>query len=162
MYTDNRTFILYSGPAFPAMARVFGGHSRVIRALSTHISHNGRCRSEAYMKALAAEHGAGPVQVITKAAELPQIDRNDDVVLLWADANGVGCRAVERRLLRMGARVFVVNGRRRSFELTPQRWWAIQCCRVLEKYLIGEVIFIIGFVLVTPWLIGWDWVHGRK
>ena len=162
MSSNQRVFFSYSGSSYPGLARLLGAESRLIRALSTHISHNGRCRSQEYMRALATEHGAVAVQEIKGPKELPSIEAGSEVVLLWADANGVGCRPVERRLMRAGARVSVLTGRRRMFELSPRRWRALQYRRVLEKYLVAEALFTAAFFLVTPWLIAWDWARGRK
>lgn len=64
--------------------------------------------------------------------------------------------------MRSGARLFVLNGRGRSFELTGSRWRGVQWRRFLQKYLIGEILFVIGFGAITPWMIVWDWLHGRK
>ena len=162
MGSDDRIFIQYSGPAYPCLAKLFGSRRRLINALATHISHNGQRRTQDYMEALASHHGAGAIRSVSGIAELPPIGSGTDVVLLWADANGLGWRPLERKLLRSGARVSVLTGRGRLFELTPRRWRAFQYRRVLEKYLVGEVLFTIVFFLITPWLVAWDWMHGRR
>jgi hypothetical protein len=162
MRSSDRIFIQYTGSAYPGLTRLFGSRSRLINALSAHISHNGRCRSEEYMRARAACQGAITICAVTRLAELPPIGPGAEVVLLWADANGVGWRPVERKLMRSGARISVLTGRGRSFELTPRRWRMVQYRRLLEKYLVGEVLFTIVFFAMTPWLTGWDWIHGER
>jgi len=160
--SNDTIFIQYNGPVYPGLAKVMGSHNRLIAALSTHIAQNGRCRTIEYMNALASEHGAREVRMVTQASELPRIRNGAEVVLLWADANGIGCSPLERQLKRQGARILVLNGRRRFFELTPRRRRLLQCRRALEKFLLGEVLFTIVFFLVTPGLLAWDALRGRR
>jgi hypothetical protein len=160
--SSDAVFIQYCGPVYPGLARVLGSRNRLIAALSTHIAHNGRCRITEYMNALAAEHGAREVRGVTRASELPSVTAGAEVVLLWTDANGIGCSPLERALYRSGARIWVLNGRRRLFELTPGRRRLLQCRRALEKYMLGEALFTIVFFLITPGLVAWDAVRGRR
>jgi hypothetical protein len=160
--SSDAVFIQYNGPVYPGLARVLGSRNRFITALSTHIAHNGRCRTTEYMNALAAEHGAREVRLVARPSELSPVTPGAEVVLLWTDANGIGCSPLERALNRSGARIWVLNGRRRLFELTPERRRLLQCRRALEKFLLGEVLFTILFFLITPGLVAWDAVRGRR
>jgi hypothetical protein len=160
--SDHTIFIQYSGPVYPGLAKVIGSRNRLIAALTTHIAHNGRCRTLEYMSALAAEHGAREVRLVTCTSELPPMKRGAEVVLLWADANGIGCSPLERALKRSGVHISVLNGRRQFFELTPGRRRAMQCRRVMEKFLLVEVLFTILFFVITPALVVWDAIHGRR
>jgi hypothetical protein len=160
--SNHTIFIQYNGPVYPGLARVVGSRNRLIAALSTHIAGNGRCRTIEYMKVLAAEHGAREVLPVACASVLPPIRRGAEVVLLWTDANGIGCSPLERALKRRGARVWVLNGRRRFFELTPGRRRLLLYRRALEKFLLGEVLFTLVFFLITPALVAWDAVRGRR
>jgi hypothetical protein len=113
--SDSTIFIQYNGPVYPGLARIAGAGNRLLAALSTHIAHNGRCRTIEYMNALAAEHGARDVPLVAYASELPPVRDGAEVVLLWTDANGIGCSPLERALKRSGARFWVLNGRQRFF-----------------------------------------------
>jgi hypothetical protein len=160
--SNDAIFIQFNGPAYPGLARVMGNRNRLIGVLSTHIAHNGRCRTIEYMNALPAEHGARDVRLVTRASELHPVRHGAEVVILWTDANGIGCSPLEGALKRQGARIWVLNGRRRLFELTPERRRHLLCRRALEKFLLGEVLFTMVFFLVTPGLVAWDAVRGRR
>ena len=131
MATDGRVFIQYTGPVYPGLTKLFGPGSRFVARLLTHISHNGRARSAEYMRALAVANGAGSVLAIARASEVPRLGAGSEAVLLWPDANGLGWGPVERKLMRSGARISVLSGRRRSFELTATRWRGIRFRRLV-------------------------------
>jgi hypothetical protein len=153
-------FIQFTGPLYPVFDKLFG--PRLGRALTRHIALNGRARSPEFMRELAAAHGAGTIVTIAAPAELPALPPGSDAVLLWPDANGLGWRPIEKKLLRGGVRVWVLSGRRRRFELTRRCWRAFEYRRVLEKYLVGEMVFAAAFLLMTPFLTVWDLLRGRK
>ena len=88
----------------------------------------------------------------------------DEIVLLWPDGNGTGWSRLERTILdekRPSARVIVLNGRRRRFELDRTRWRRFRARRFVQKALVGELVFGLLFVVVTPWLWLADLVRGR-
>jgi len=159
----DRVFILYAGSAYPRLEGLLGTSSALVRSLTNHISLNGRCRTVEFMEKLAREQGAEDIHVIKSAgADLGFVSPDREILLLWTDAIGVGCRPLERRLLKPGGRVTVLTGRRRTFELTRRRWRSLQFRRVLEKYLIGEMFFTAMFLVTTPALVVWDWLRGRR
>ena len=160
--SNDAIFLQYDGPVYPGLARIVGSRNRLTAALSTHIAHNGRCRTVEYMNALAVEHGAREVYLVKHASELPLVGNGAQVVLVWRDANGIGCSPLERELKRSGARIWVLNGRHRLFELTSGRRRLLRFRRALEKFLIGEVVFTIVFILITPGLVAWDALQGRR
>src|SRR5215210_5157716 len=82
-------------------------------------------RSHDYMEALAREVGGGEWTLADDNDELTDalIRGASRIVLLWPDATGLGSAAVEDRVARVKSAatpVFVLNGRRRYFELTPE------------------------------------------
>jgi hypothetical protein len=83
---------------------------------------------------------------------LSETAQYDQLVLVYADALGLGCEALEHHALMRHARVLIVNGRRRAFRLngTMQTRLAISRflahTRIVER-LMGAVLRPIGAVL---------------
>jgi hypothetical protein len=117
-------------------------------------------RDEAYMRALFAERY--PDGCIGEAGEATTADR---VVLLYPDAIGIGWAAVERRVraaARPSAEIRVLNGRRRDFALNRRTYRTLAVRRVLESALLGEAVLTAIFLVLTPPLLAWDLVRGRR
>jgi hypothetical protein len=158
-----RVFVIYNGPTYPRLSGLLGSESGIVRSLTTHIDHNGRCRTLEFMRTLASEHGAESVKVVSSGEDRLELGkRGSEVVLLWKDAIGAGCGPLEKRILRSGAHVTVVTGRRRTFELTRERWRKLRFRRALEKCLVGEILFTVVFFVASPGLVAWDWMRGRR
>jgi hypothetical protein len=88
-----------------------------------------------------------------------------EIVLLWPDATGYGWRLLERRIFalrRRGARVFVLSGRRRHFELTPAVLASFRTRRALERLWLPEVLLGAALLLGAPALVAWDFARGRR
>jgi hypothetical protein len=122
-------------------------------------------RDAAYMHALLEDtYGAG-VAVVSGPAMVPEALRKArEVVLLWPDGNGFGWATVERQVRTWksrSCRVFVLNGRRRRFELTPAVRAGYLVRRILERLWVGELAFAGVFVVVSPLLVGWDLLRGH-
>ena len=114
-------------------------------------------RDAAYMRALFAERY--PEGTIGDAAAAAGAER---VVLLYGDAIGLGWAPVERGLLRGGAEVRVLNGRRRDFALDRATRLRLRLRRAAERSLAGEAVFTIAFVAATPFLLAFDLLRGRR
>jgi hypothetical protein len=87
------------------------------------------------------------------------------IVLLYPDAIGLGWGPVERAVLRRaapGAEVRVLNGRRRDFVLDRRARFRLELRRWFETALIGEAAATVSFVLLTPVLLAWDVLRGRR
>ena len=119
------------------------------------------------MRALAIER-AGPDVVFLNVADIGRpgvLDGAGRIFLLWDDAIGAGWGLADLTVLMKAApsaTVTVLNGRRRSFTLTPQSlpgWWAR---RFVEATFLGELFFTIAFVVVSPVIVGIDLVRGRR
>jgi hypothetical protein len=132
-------------------------------------------RNEHYMRELAAQVLGRDVELLDGEAGLllkspaptiaGRLAAATSVVLLWPDATGYGWRPIERRvfaLKRRGARVFVLSGRRRYFELTPVTLTAFRARRVLERLWLGEMMLTAALFLAAPVLIAWDFAQGRR
>lgn len=79
----------------------------------------------------------------------------DNVVLIYADALGLGCEEAERRMVRESGRVLAINGRRRAFvvdagfsaRMDLHRWLART--RIVERLLAVAVrpfAGVLGFL----------------
>ncbi len=124
-------------------------------------------RSAADMKRLLNETwpGARFVDIRSEPAWLNGAKDCETLVLLYPDAIGLGIGAIERKVLRArrgrGA-VQVLTGRRRQFALTRPVRRALLMRRLLERTMLGELLFGLVFVVATPLLLTLDLVRGRR
>ena len=110
---------------------------------------------------------AARIQQITEADQLDgrMLRKLRAVVLLWRDGNGTGWFPIERRVfgeVNGDARLLVLNGRRRQFELTRSVWSAYLMRRAVGKSLIPETLFTLFFVVTSPFLLTWDLLRGHR
>jgi len=94
---------------------------------------------------------------------LPPLDKFEQIILLWPDGNGMGWSSIERKVIRAKnatARVYVLNGRRRLFELQRRIWRGYKVRRFLEKSFLLESGVLVVFLLTAPILALWDLVIG--
>jgi ubiquinone/menaquinone biosynthesis C-methylase UbiE len=73
-----------------------------------------------------------------------QLSAVDEVVLLYPDAIGQGYQHIESLLADM-EQVYVVNGRRRVFQLTPKTRRDLKVRRILEKFFVMEALTSLLF-----------------
>jgi hypothetical protein len=164
-------FVNNEGPAYPRLER-FRGPSFLGKAITrllydSEFRRNPRTR--AYMLQLVdATHGrdAGTVADVDLQRELDvdAIRRARTIVLLWRDGNGCGWSRIERSIFRHkagDAKVVVLNGRRREFDLDPALWRSYRVRRFLEKSLLPEMGMFLMFWIVAPVIAGWDAARGR-
>jgi hypothetical protein len=77
----------------------------------------------------------------------------------------LGFAAIESEIARLKkpwAGVRVLNGRRRDFLLTDATRRRLRRRRFLERTMIVEFAVMVAMLLVTPFLIGADFVRGRR
>ena len=154
-------FIYHKGETYPG-ARLIPG--RVLRMPFTKLSgyHEYRRspRSFPYMRDLIAstigniEHVA-----VHDMAIVSQVSKFEQIILLWPDGNGMGWFDIERQIFkekRADARVYVLNGRRRLFELPRKQWRAFRLKRFLEKTFLLELGILLVFIVTAPFLALWD------
>lgn len=72
-----------------------------------------------------------------------------NIILVYADALGLGCAQLEKQALKTGNPVFVINGRRRAFSLTRQLNRRLSVSRMLANTRIVERILSIAIVAVA-------------
>jgi hypothetical protein len=131
-----------------------------LRRYRTMVEFKANPRDEAYMRRLFAERY--PEGTLGTADDVGAAKR---IVLLFPDAIGVGWTHVERRVTELGGgivEVRVLNGRRRDFVLDRRTHRRLRLRRLLETTLGAEVIATVLFVVMTPPLLAWDLVQGRR
>jgi hypothetical protein len=139
---------------------------RAVDTLHRAVDYRRNPRDREYMMALARREGRGAWTIVEDGPALTDAALRDaeSIVLLWPDGNGYGWTAIERRVWRTrrpDAVVSVLNGRQRSFELTPSLWRRFRLRRALERSWVGEVAFLSAGVLVGLPLLMWDTIRGR-
>jgi hypothetical protein len=95
---------------------------------------------------------------------LSHVSSFEQIVLLWPDANGMGWFDIERRVFngrKPGSRVYVLNGRRRFFELPRKQWRLFRFKRFMEKTFLLEFVVLFLFLLTAPVMALWDSVSAR-
>jgi hypothetical protein len=86
----------------------------------------------------------------------------DHLVLVYADALGLGCEAVEKYALRGRSEVLVINGRRRAFRLTPALRRRLDVSRFLAQSRLVERGFAAAAGPVAATLATIDRLRGRS
>jgi len=141
--------------------------NKIVRKLSAHAHYRRNPRTWEYMERAAAE--AFDEFAHSRIIEPDQMSGIDwkpisKVVLIWHDANGLGWAQIEARALRYvtpDTRVFVINGRRRVFELKKHRK-RLLLRRLLEKVFAMDLLATVMFVTLTPILLAVDLFRGGK
>lgn len=123
-------------------------------------------RSADYMRALFAERY--PDGVFVDVAQAPdwraKLHGADTVVLLYPDAIGLGWYHIEsavRREKAAWAATRVLNGRRRDFLLNCTSRAGLGFRRLAEHSMLGELLALPLFLLLTPILLACDRARGR-
>jgi|GEM_PF-1736221 len=123
-------------------------------------------RSREYMRELFLQrYPEGSLVCLDESSDwLSFVSDADVIVLLYADAIGLGFSDVERSLngrTLPWAAVRALNGRRREFILNRGTLWALRMRRLVERMMLGEGVFFILFLFVTPYLLVRDLLGGR-
>jgi len=166
-------YVDYVGHPYPLLKRLTGvpGVGAFVKRLTADSIFRRHPREADYMRDLVRHaHGeeyASRIQQITEADQLDRraLRRFRAVVLLWRDGNGTGWFPIERRVfgeISGEARLLVLNGRRRQFELTRRAWSAFLMRRAVGKSLIPETMFTLWFVVTSPFLLTWDLLRGHR
>lgn len=124
-------------------------------------------RREVYMKKEFFEHWPDGIFVNadTDSEWHHKISKADTIVLLYPDAIGLGFGQIESRVAQVKkkwAAVRILNGRKRSFLLTPFVWRQLISRRFLERSMLGEIIFTALFIVITPIFVIIDKIKGRE
>ncbi len=157
-------------PYYPSDYPSWLGGNRLLRPayelLCKASSYKRNPRDERYMNSLVTKLFTDNCQWIDARSLRPEFLKNArEVVLLWPDGNGYGWFRVERRIFAWkdeNCKVMVLNGRRRYFQLNLGLWTTYLVRRCLERFWVGELGFIVIFMLVSPVITAWDLSRGRK
>lgn len=123
-------------------------------------------RNEDYMKLLFFKccTGGDYVNVDKDPEWNKRVTSADQLILLYPDAIGLGFRQIESQAFKFKqpwVSVHAINGRRRKFLLTRSTLWRLYLRRFLERWMIGEMMATLLFLILTPILIFLDWMKGR-
>jgi hypothetical protein len=130
--------------------------------LSGFHEYRGSPRPLSYMKELMHSRiGKINSSDMTETSIVSQVDvsKFQQIILLWPDANGMGWFNIERQIFKRkqaDAPVYVLNGRRRLFELPRKQWRSFRVKRFLEKTFLLEVGVLLLFIVTAPILALWD------
>ena len=86
----------------------------------------------------------------------------DQLILLYPDSIGLGFRQIESQAFRFKqpwVSVHVINGRKRKFLLTGSTLRRLYLRRFLERWMIGEMMATLFFLILTPILALLDWMR---
>lgn len=124
-------------------------------------------RNEEYMQALFSAFWPGGdfVNVNNDPDWHRQVPSADTVIFLYPDAIGLGFRPIESQIFKTkktSAAVRVLNGRKREFLLSRSVRWRLYMRRFLERWMLGEILALVIFLLATPVLLIPDLVRGRR
>jgi hypothetical protein len=85
-----------------------------------------------------------------------QLNNYDFIVCLYPDALGSGWRSVERDLQYFHGETWVLNGRRRFFQLTKMDHRALKWRRFITSLWISEIILIVSLFAIGLVVAMWD------
>jgi len=162
-------FIFHRGDAYAGIERFmtkwpYHAPRSIISRLNAFHHARTNPRSFEYMKEVISTRlrssGSAPVNDLSV---LPPLEKFEQIILLWPDGNGMGWSSIERKVIRAKnatARVYVLNGRRRLFELQRRIWRGYKVRRFLEKSFLLESGVLVVFLVTAPILALWDFVIG--
>ena len=149
------------------LAGYYAGSRSPIAKYRKTVWYKARPRSRDYMRGLFLQrYPEGGFICLEESPDwLSFISDADVIVLLYADAIGLGFSDVERSLNGRTCpwtAVRVLNGRQRGFILNRGALWALRMRRLIERMMLGEVVFFVFFLCVTPYLLVRDLLGGRN
>lgn len=159
--------VLYRGKLDADIAPYQGRYRDLLAKYRRLIWYNAFPRPETYVRELAATLAPSGafVDVDADPAWAEKAAKADVVVLAYPDAIGLGYGPVERRIAatrKPWAAMRVINGNGRQFVLTPAVRASLLLRRLLARTLLGELLFTVAFVLVTPIFLLVDGIRGRR
>jgi hypothetical protein len=149
------------------LARYHAGARNPIALYRKTVWYKARPRNREYMHELfRLKYPDGRFICIDQSADwVVAVSDADVVVLLYADAIGLGYSYLERQLharTQPWTAVRVLNGRQRDFVLNRGTLWSLRMRRLIERAMLGEGVFLLLFVFVTPFLLLKDLFGERR
>ncbi|MGN7614058.1 hypothetical protein ACQZV8_18465 [Magnetococcales bacterium HHB-1] len=141
--------------------------ARILRKIKYFFWYRANPRDRAYMEALFCDHfPQGEFVDVSQTPSWTQlIQRTDHIVLLYPDAIGHPFSAIEKTIQKKkkpSTGVEILNGRKRLFLWNRSTRWALKWRRMLEYTPIFEIIALIIFIVITPFLWLWDRQRGHR
>lgn len=126
-----------------------------------------RPRTREYMKNLfEKKYPTGSfLEVGNNTSWTDQVSDADSIVLLYPDPIGYGFNKIEKQILQLKdsrCALRALTGRRREILLNPRTRNALSFRRLIRQLMIVEILLSTLFVLVTPFLVVFDQLRGRK
>ncbi len=123
-------------------------------------------RDADYMRELFAERypGAAMLELENDQWQEPTAAAGR-VFLLYPDCIGLGWTIFEARIvaaISSGTELRVLNGRKRDFKFNLPIWMSMFARRVIERTMLVELAAIPLFLAVTPALLIYDTLRGRR
>lgn len=156
-------FIYHKSTAYPGAKLIpIPSLQLLFTKLSGFHEYRGSLRPLSYMKELIHSR----IEKIdssdmTEMSIISQVDvsKFKQIILLWPDANGMGWFNIERQAFKRkhsNTPIYVLNGRRRLFELSRRQWRVFRLKRFLEKTFLLEFGVLLLFLVTAPILALWD------
>jgi hypothetical protein len=125
-------------------------------------------RNLEYMKNLANKKFDNNYELIDgyklSKNDLIKISQTNKIVLLWENSNGYHWFNIERKIFSLknkDAKIMILNGRKRYFELNKQTWFRYLFVRNFERFWVGEILFTILFIIISPIIVIWDFIKKK-
>lgn len=103
---------------------------------------------------------------IASIRDLIKVPLNDyqEIVLAYPDSIGLGWSTIDNYVMRTFnpiKNIIVLNGRNRQILLNNNNLVSLKARRLLEKSLLPEIVFMILFIIITPFFLLKDAINGR-
>jgi hypothetical protein len=159
--------IFHRGDAYPGLERLLASwphrslQSFIVRLNRFH-QDRANTRSLDYMKeAINSRIGSLDLAQTHDLSNLSAVNLSEfeQIIILWPDANGMGWFKIEQQVFKAkkaAAPVYVLNGRKRLFELSRALWRQYRLRRFLEKSFLLEIGVLVLFLVTAPALALWD------
>jgi hypothetical protein len=165
---NNRTIGIFFSPWNPYLSTASAKRSRnPLTMYRRAFWYKANPRDVTYMKRLFTEHFQEGMFINVDEDPLwrDKLSDVDTVALLYPDAIGQGFYRLEnevQRKKRKSAAMRALNGRRRGFLLTRSTLLGLRIRRILERWMVGELMALILFVLITPVFLLKDLLRGHR
>jgi hypothetical protein len=161
-----RLCLSYYPSEYPLFMRwIVGRRAYELLCKASHYKRNPR--NSEYMRDVAGQKFGNNYEVIDAGDySYERVKHASEIVLLWPDASGYGWFGIERKIMayskQLNIEITVLNGRRRYFSFNKVTWANYLARRFIERLWLGEIVFSIMFLFVSPFITVWDFIRGRR
>jgi len=96
---------------------------------------------------------------------IDSLSGKNNIILLYPDSTGLYFSGFEKSVFRRiapGCEPVALNGRKRTFSLNRKTLSELRLRRFIERFMIGELIAVCGFMIITPAFVITDFLRGRR